>query len=178
MTRTGGGSRERRRPQGRSGGTASLRALRRTQLALIVILLGLLVAGRRISLFPIMTWPMYSTRTTPYPGPLASRLELRVIDRATGSVVARLDPAELVSAERDEVVPAVIREAEGEGGLDAAPAHRAYLLHLARIALPGMELDSVEAVRTEWEVEPLGIPPLARDRPVRHTLRGIVHPSP
>ena len=124
-----------------------------------------------------MTWPMYSTRTTAYPGPVESRVGLRVIESSTGRVRARLDPVELVSMERDVVAPAVIQHAFLQGNSASARAHRAYLLRLVRLALPGVEIDSVEAWQTEWEVEPLGVPPLTRDRPARQILLGIVHPS-
>ncbi len=154
----------------------SVRALRRTQLALVLIILGYAAVGRSFKLYPITTWPMYSRRTTPYPGQLQSRFELRVIERATGQLVARLDPVDLVSYERN-VAPAVIRHALGSGDSASLRAHRAYLLRLVRIALPGVEIDSVEAWRLEFEVEPLELPPLWRERPAGQVLLGVLHPA-
>ena len=155
----------------------NMRTLRLTQLALAVVLLGFLLAGRSFKPFPIVTWPMFSTLTSPYPGPVASQVDLRVVDSSTGRVRARLNAAELVSLERNLVALEVIEHAFLDEDLSWARTHRAYLLRLVRIALPGVEIDSVEAWETAWEVEPLRLPPLTRDRPARQTLLGVVHPS-
>ena len=52
--------------------------LRRTQLAVLLLIFALALVGRREFHWPIVTWPVYSTARFPFPAANRSILELRV----------------------------------------------------------------------------------------------------
>jgi hypothetical protein len=145
--------------------------LRLTKAALVVILLGLCVVGRRTSTWPIITWPMYSATRKQVPPPVTHTVELRVIDETGRS--HRVVPTDIIAKGRQEVAERAIVEAFDP---DTPPflidAHRRYLAGVMRRKWPEARLLTIEGWRTEWAVDPFKLPPLDLSNPTRKFVIG------
>jgi hypothetical protein len=150
---------------------AAQKQLRLIKITLLVILIGLSVVERRIAAWPIMTWPMYSTRTTPFPPPSASGIELRVILSTTGGV-QKLTEVDFFPMGRTRVAERAMRSAFDDADPTLRAAYRTYLVKVIHRILHADEVDTIEGWRLEWAVDPLALPPLDRARPVREVRLG------
>jgi hypothetical protein len=146
--------------------------LRRTKAALLIILLGIGVVGRRRAGWPITTWPMYSRRETTFPPSLASAVELRAISRA--GEVYRLAPYYLFlrGTAAAGIAQQAIELAFVDGDRQRRKANRAYLTGVVADTLPGVDIAKIQGWRHEWTVEPLAQPPLDRNHPSREFMLG------
>jgi hypothetical protein len=135
--------------------------LRRTQLALLGVVVGLGLVGRSEAFFPIVTWPVYGEIRPERPDTVA-RLELRVATRSGRRHVLTADA--LTSASRYQLADRVMRGAAADDPSRRA-ADRTYLEGLVRAALGGAQLETIEIWRREWRVDPRALPPVERDAP-------------
>lgn len=154
-----------------SGSHASARrSLCLTKAALLLIGLGMLVAGKRISTWPIQTWPMYSTSTPTFPPPLAAMVELRVVD-GDGDI-QRLAPWDLFPFDGSEIAATIFEHAFEHRDQRSRDADRTYLMELINRRRGGARAEVVQGWRLEWTVAPLAVPPLHRDAPTREVFLG------
>jgi len=137
--------------------------LRRVQAVVVAILLLLPVAGHRKSSWPVINWTMYGQRTTPMPGPVRSRLCVRVVGPAA-EVRTRL-PSEIVPRERIDLLGRIIDRAFSSEASPIRERLRSVLVRLLRDLGPGFPIERVELVRRDWAVEPLALPPVDRAQP-------------
>lgn len=140
------------------------------KIALLVILVGLCVVGRSIGAWPIITWPMYDRRTTSFPQPRASGIELRVTTRAGG--VHKLTRVDFFPMGRTRVAERAMKSAFDDSDPKLLHAYRTFLINVVQRVFPAEELDTIEGWRLEWTVDPLALPPLDRARPVREVRMG------
>lgn len=80
---------------------ASRRELWLTKVVLLIIVLSLCVVGKRMALWPIVTWPMYSARMPQFPAASACAIELRVV--SSRAEIHKLAPSDLISIDRASV---------------------------------------------------------------------------
>lgn len=158
----------------------SYRATRRelwiAKAVLLIMVFGLCVVGRRVALWPIVTWPMYSRRISEFPAASACAVELRVVN-SMGDIHI-LAPSDLIPLDRAPVAEKIIKYAFGDGDRALRDAHRVYLANLAKRALSGAEVETIQGWRVCWEVNPLVVPPLARRHPVQGVLLDSFPASP
>jgi hypothetical protein len=145
------------------------RQLRLTKAALLVVLVGLCVVELRITAWPIVTWPMYGRRTTVFPLPSASAIELRVtVDRR----LHKLTQVDFFPMGRTSVAERAMQYAFDDTDPSLRDLHRTYLVQVVKRILRTDELDTLEGWRLEWVVDPLALPPLDRARPIREVRLG------
>ena len=145
--------------------------LQLTKAALLVILVGLCVVERRITAWPLVTWPMYCCSEKGFPPPSASAIELRVTVRA-GGMQHKVTPLDILSKGRNGVVERAMQSAFDDANTALRDANRTYLTKVVERILRAGPLDTVEGWRLEWAVDPLALPPLDRDHPVREVRLG------
>jgi hypothetical protein len=145
--------------------TRTYKSLWLTKAALLVIVIGICVVGKRLTLWPIVAWPMYSTYAPKYPPPTAEIEQLRVVSET--DEVYRFLPADLLSFERHKTVQRLIKEAFSDRA-----KQRQTLTELVAHNLPGVEIKKIERWQLEWQVDPLALPPLERNRPDREIFLG------
>jgi hypothetical protein len=150
--------------------SAARRQLQLAKIALLVILVGLCAVGRSIVAWPIITWPMYDRRTTSFPPPTASGIELRVTTPAGD--VYKLARPDFFPMNRGRIAERVMQSAFNDANLPLLHADRTYLLNVVKRILRADELNRIEGWRLEWAVNPLALPPLDRARPVREVRLG------
>lgn len=152
------------------------RQLRLAQGALLCLLAGTAMVGHRIAGWPLMTWTMYTRRTTPSPLPASdassrvSAVELRVGTRS-GRLVT-IAPVEFFTIDRISAAELAIASAFDEADPASRKAHRRYLATVVRQLLRGEEPATIEGWRIEWAVDPLALPPLDRRRPLSERRLG------
>lgn len=149
---------------------ASRRELWITKAVLLIIVLGLCVVGKRIALWPIVTWPMYSAIMPEFPAAAACTIELRVV--SSRAEIHTLAPSDLIQLDRAPVAEKIIKYAFGDGDRALRDAHRVYLANLAKRVLSGVEVETIQGWRVCWEVDALALPPLDRSHPVQEVLLG------
>lgn len=131
--------------------------------ALLVIGLGLCVAGRRVGSWPLVTWGMFSRLTPKFPPGHVSAVELRVIG-SHGEFV-RVAPLDLFPMDRAVIADSLFARAFDKDERPLRNADRTYLEGLIRRRLPEVEPRSIQGWRLHWEVNPRALPPLHRDDP-------------
>lgn len=144
--------------------------LRLTKLTLGLILLGFFLVGERIGAWPIMTWPMYSSRWPVFPESTVTRVELRIESRE-GNWYS-LQPVDLFPLERVNVAENVIAAAWTATSLAHRKANRRYLLEQVQRQLPHVEIQTLQIWEVSWEVTPLALPPLDYANPSQARLVG------
>lgn len=150
---------------------AARNELRLTKLALLVILLGLCVVGRRTVGWPIITWPMYSASTKGVPPPVTFDVELRIIDDTNRAL--KLLPVDIILKGRQEVAERAIIEAfDPETAESLREAHRRYLGGVVLRRLPEAGTVIIEGWKIEWAVDPFKLPPLDLQNPSRQVMMG------
>lgn len=154
---------------------ASRRELRVTKVVLLIIVLGLCVVGKRYALWPIVTWPMYSTLMPQLPA-AACATELRVV--SSRAEMYKLAPSDLIPMDRAGDADKSLEVAFNDSDHFSRDAYRVYLATLVRRALPDVEVETIQGWKVCWEVDPLAVPPLNRDRPVTETLLDSFTASP
>lgn len=154
-----------------------------TKIIIVGFALTLGLVGTRVALWPIVTWPMYHSRTPEVPPSLVTATHLRATDR--NGEIHRLTPIDLVPGGRDEAAENLIGRVFGtsvfvtrppaviEGRRDPNPeATMEHLLFLVERALGGKEVAVIEVIDRTWRVDPYASPPLDHDRPVDEIVRG------
>ena len=145
------------------GNTNARRELQTTLAVLLLILTGLCAVGRSTRFWPIVTWPMYSTRTTAFPASHASDVELRVI--TADSRLLRVAPRVLFPMGHEKFLKRIIENAyTRDEGSDRAVT-REWLAAVLQDYLSEGDVQMVEAWEVVWDVEPLAVPPVRRDQP-------------
>ncbi|MFE4104665.1 hypothetical protein [Almyronema epifaneia] len=144
---------------------ADKRQLRINQAALFLLSVALVLVGRRITLWPIMTWPVYSHYSQGFPDPTVDAVSLRLIT-TTGETYT-LAPADLFGAGRTDVAKRAIAYAFDDTAPEQRDANRAYLSQLVSYLKPDIEISVIQGYRTYWQVEPLSVPPLVYDTPTQ-----------
>jgi hypothetical protein len=145
---------------------------------LLVLVLVLAFTRRGEYYWPIVTWPVYSLIKPKFPKPSTSLLEARVTTASGASHVLRAP--DLVEVSRLWIAERVLDGAvSGDDRADRRALDRAHLARLVGLALGHRDFDTIEVWRVEWEVDPLGHPPLTLSKPSGQTLRArFTTPSP
>lgn len=139
--------------------------LLRIRWVLLGLLIGTALVGKHSNGWPILTWPMYSSKEWPYPGETTERVYLKVM-LEDGSA-RRVDIGDLLPAGMYRSERAIFDAAFAE---PPEPDARQLLVRTLRQHLPGEDLTAIELRRELWDVDPLARPPLDRANP-REDLR-------
>jgi hypothetical protein len=143
--------------------------LRRTQILLLLLIVGLALVRRGEHYWPIVTWPVYALHKPQFPAPTEALLEVRVTTRSGERRVLR--SADLVEWSRNRIADLLLEGAVGDRGVDRRPADQAHLARLVALALGHEAFEAIEIWRVEWRVDALGRPPLLRAKPSAETRR-------
>jgi hypothetical protein len=143
---------------------------------LLLIVLGLCAAGKSKALWPIAAYTMYSARTTPYPAPSASMVDLRVISRS--GLAYTIGYTEPFPMGYDEAFAAVIENVFRGGRPKTCNPDCVYLIKVVRHYLAGVPISRVEGWKYRWTVDALALPPLLRERPSEKVFLGAFQVSP
>jgi hypothetical protein len=141
-----------------------------TKFALVLILLGFCFVRERIGAWPIMTWPMYSSRWPVFPESTVTRLELRIETRE--GYWYSLQPVDLFPLERVNVAENVIAAAWTATSPAHRRANRRYLIEQVQQQLPHVEIQTLQIWEMSWDVTPLALPPLDYANPSQVRLVG------
>lgn len=147
-----------------------LRSLRHIKIILLIVGLGLLVVGKRVILWPLVNWPMYSDWRTPFPESSRDIVELRIINDS--DQMQRLLPSDILPFDRKNVAELLIEQAFFEGDTQSRRHNRAALTEILQSDGRFQDARTVQAWRVQWTVQPLSLPPLDRDSPRQETLVG------
>jgi len=145
------------------------------KLSILIILVGLPVVGSRHGAFPVVNWPMYSSRPMPFPADSVSAFEIRVRTQDGGAV--KLSPASLMSFGRDQVILDLIGAAFSSEDAEQRARYQLALSEMVRRTLRGRTVAGIEVWRVVWKVEPLASPPLDRSAPADQILLGRIDPQ-
>ncbi|MBC7788912.1 MAG: hypothetical protein H7Z74_03105 [Anaerolineae bacterium] len=150
--------------------TSVRRELGLTKAVIVILGIGLVFVGRREAAWPIATWAMYSKRTTAFPPARASIIELKVISvQGDTHAVSSID---LFPAERVEVADILFLHAFDDTPPKHRDSDRSYLVRLLNLRMSDVEIQEIQGWRVSWDVSPLELPPLRRDRPAEVRLLG------
>ncbi|MDJ0843611.1 hypothetical protein [Crocosphaera sp.] len=144
--------------------------LKITKIALFLFILGLPIVAKRITTWPIMTWAVYSTYSKGFPDSTASIVEVRVHSKSGESYV--LKPSDIMPRGRTRIAKAVLNYAFESDDPNLATANRTYLAQTIPRILNRTDIESVEYWQITWDVFPLNVPPLDRDKPSSENLLG------
>lgn len=155
---------------------ADRRLLRMSQIALVALSTGLVLVGRQISLWPIMTWPVYSHYSKGFPETTEDDVSLWVV--SSTQEIYKYKPSDLFVAGRKRI-PGKIIETAFDHTVSAGErdASRIYLSHLIRYLEPNIQIAQIQGYRTYWKVEPLALPPLDYEAPADVVLLGSFYPT-
>ncbi|MEQ8384033.1 MAG: hypothetical protein RH949_16895 [Coleofasciculus sp. A1-SPW-01] len=146
------------------------RKLLLVKILLLLILLSMAIVGKRIRLWPIVTWSVYSTYSEEFPASNVSTIELRVIS-STGKTYT-FSPPQLSSMERDNVAKKIIEKAFDDTDLDQEQS-RTALVSMVQNKLFNIDIKRIEKWQIVWDnVEPLKVPPLNRNYPTQELILG------
>lgn len=143
-----------------------------SKLSVLIILVGLVYVGRRHGAFPIVNWPMYSSRPMPFPAGSVSAFEIRVRTQDGGAV--KLSPASLLPFGRDQVILDLIGAAFSSEDAELRARYQLALGEMVRRSLRDRGVAGIEVWRVVWKVEPLASPPLDRLAPADQILLGRI----
>lgn len=141
--------------------------------SLALILLGMLVVGRRNGIWPVINWPMYA-RLFEAPPPVASEMRVDVVTadgRRTPFMMREIAP----TGEHKEVAAIFHCTQTAPDPSVRARCTRA-INALAQRAVPGRDIAAIEMWEVEWNVDVRALPPLDRDRPDAQRLVGRIEP--
>ena len=147
-------------------------SLRWTKVAIVVLVAGIVLAGRSNLLWPVDTWPLYARFDAHVPGPVATESELRAVAR-DGRVV-RLVLTDLVPYDRVSALPKIVASAFADEAHPRRDGARAYLAKLVGRAVPGEEIVAIEHWRVSWKVDAFAVPPLQLDAPSGEERQGRI----
>lgn len=157
-------------PSNGAGNADGIGALRLTIFALALIVAGLCIVGKRTATWPIITWPMYSTRETPVPGPRADHVHMRIID-ADGSS-RRISSNDIFPMGRSGPARRLFVEAFEHPDPPRRALHGQYLADVVARSHWAQAPFTVEVWEYEWDVVPLELPPLEYDKPAQRRRVG------
>lgn len=154
------------------------------KIALILILLGLVIVGKRIRLWPIVTWSVYSTYEAEYPQAWiqenqntsykyqasVSSNQLRAITK-NGEILTFF-PGDLLPVDRDTINKKLVKNA-----FDDIYSHkekaRETLIDIIQKHYPDIKIKTIEKWKLDWKnIDILSSPPLDHRKPSQKTLVG------
>ena len=144
--------------------------LRIIKVVIFVLILGISVRGKKISTWPIMNWPVYTTFSRGFPEPTASAVELRVYSKSGDLYI--LKPKDLMPIERTSISKNVFNYAFSHDDSRLEIKNRVYLAQTVTRILKDVEVDSIQAWKLNWDVSPLDVPPLTKDKPTNEFFLG------
>ena len=147
--------------------------LRFTKVVLLMILLGILLIGRRRKAWPIVNWSMYSHKVMTYPEDTTDALHLEIIVDAGRRV--RLDMHDFFPPGMSNVAEVIVERSFAVDSVIDQAEYRDALQAMVGRALPGQRVSAIEAWRFTWDVNPLALPPLRRSQPAERRLVGRLH---
>ena len=141
----------------------SSQALRLTKTSLIIFLLGISVVGKNESGWPIITWILYSGNSPRFftPEPSVSAVELRVY--TTAGDLHIIKPEQILTVPYDSLSHSIVEQAfdNADGDLRVRDESRRYLMSAVAKMIPeNSEIETIEAWRLSYQVEPLSVPPI------------------
>ena len=105
-----------------------------------------------------------------FPTPTTSLLEARVTTASGASHVLRA--TDLVESARIGIAERVLDGAvSGDDRANRRALDRAHLARLVGLALGHRDFEAIEVWKVEWQVDPLGRPPLTLSKPSGQTLQ-------
>jgi hypothetical protein len=149
---------------------------KRTRLLLVkaslaLILLGMLMVGRRNGIWPVINWPMYA-RAFEAPPPVATEMRVDVLT-ADGRRAPFMMREFAPTGEHKEVAAVFLCSQQNPDPSVRAQCARA-IDALARRSVPGQEVAAVEMWEVSWNTDVFALPPLDRDRPDAQWLVGRI----
>jgi hypothetical protein len=137
---------------------------------LTLILLALCLVGRKMHFWPIVTWPVYSTRTTRFPESAATYVDLYVV--AANGECSRVSAAELFPMGRRKPFELAVQDSFESADAYRQAVNRRWLATVLQDHFSDRNLTAVEAWRVAWDVKTLEVPPSRRGRPRESVLLG------
>lgn len=146
--------------------------------ALALYLVGMFVTGKKPALWPVVNWPMYSTREFAFPSDTTSVMQVGIVTADAQTAVIPM--SRLVTTGREVALIPIIKCSVGiewkKRGWEKAPTKREicreYLRKLVALRRPDKKIDAVEIWRVDWAVDPLALRPVDSELPVRRVLLG------
>ena len=146
------------------------KSLNSIKVMLLILILGLLLAGKGVTLWPIVNWPMYSNWRTPFPESSREIVELRLLNGS--GEFQRLLSSDIMPFDRKNVAEALIERAFSEEDTQSRKHNRIALLKLLKSDSNFNNPKTVQAWQLQWAVEPLKLPPLNQSSPEEESLVG------
>ncbi|MGD1948376.1 MAG: hypothetical protein ACFB14_01875 [Leptolyngbyaceae cyanobacterium] len=137
---------------------------------LLMLILGLFLAGKGVTLWPLVNWPMYSNWRTPFPESSRDIVELRLLSKSGES--QRLLSSDIMPFDRKNVAETLIKRAFSEEDTQSRKHNRIALLKLLKSDGNLNNPKTVQAWQLRWAVEPLKLPPLEQNFPEEENLVG------
>ena len=141
-----------------------------TRICLLIVIVGTALAGNRLDVWPIATWPMYSHRLHLLPESSYSAVQLRVTLR-DGTLVS-LGMDDFYPAGNSKIPTKLVETAFSSPERDRRDRYRKAVLAMVSRALGGRPVASIEASRVVWAVDPFALPPLERNAPSERKVLG------
>ena len=141
-----------------------------TKIVVFVLILGISVRGKKISTWPIMNWPVYTTFSRGFPESTASAVELRVYSKSGDLYI--LKPKDIMPIERASISEKVLNYAFSHDNSRLENKNRVYLAQTITRIFKYVELDSIQAWKLIWNVSPLDVPPLIKNKPTKEVFLG------
>lgn len=147
--------------------------LRITVISLLIFILGICVAGKRKSTWPIITWSLFSSysKRFQFPEEIISTTELRIYTKTGKSYVIR--PEQLISVARSGLSKRLIANAFDDSNISVRNATRIYLVRRLRDYIPkGSNVEIIQGWKISYQVEPLALPPIRLEEPMSEVMVG------
>lgn len=139
-----------------------------------LFLLSVAVVEKRDIAWPALSWPMFSTRTTQYPGGTYQADLLCAVD--TSGEILWIRASDLWGIARYQIGSEMIT-----GALDTrsprCQAHRKTAIDLIRYVHPELDVDRIEIWRLTWDIDLNARMPLNFDKPRESVLLASYSPD-
>jgi hypothetical protein len=143
--------------------------------SLVLILIGMIIVGRRNGIWPVINWPMYA-RLFEMPKPVASelRLDLVMADGLRKPFMMR----EIAPIGEHQIVAAMVQCTQTEEDPSVRKRCIRSIETLARRKVaPDRAIRAIEMWEVQWDIDVLALPPLDRNHPDEQRLIGRLYPQ-
>lgn len=141
--------------------------------ALVLILIGMIIVGRRNGIWPVINWPMYA-RLFEMPKPVASelRLDLVMADGQRKPFMMR----EIAPIGEHKAVAAMVHctQTTEDPSVQERCSRSIEALARRKVA-PDRAIRAIEMWEVQWDIDVLALPPLDRNHPDKQRLIGRLY---
>lgn len=143
--------------------------------SLVLILIGMIIVGRRNGIWPVINWPMYA-RLFEMPKPVVSELRLDLV-MADGQRMPFM-MREIAPIGEHQIVAAMVHctQTEEDPSVQEQCSQSIEALARRKVA-PDRTIRAIEMWEIQWDIDVLALPPLDRNHPDKQRLIGRVYPQ-